>query len=103
MSFGDRVQYSVFVIDLRPASLVRLRADLARLMVAAVDSILLVDLGPVASLTSARFNYLGRQRPITPSGPIVIRPQQARRNNRDSGTDLQGHKGPAGVRLLATP
>ncbi len=71
-SFGDRVQYSVFVVDLRPASLVRLRADLARLMVAAVDSILLVDLGPVASLTPARLNYLGRQRPITPSGPIVI-------------------------------
>lgn len=68
---GDRVQYSVFVVDLRPARLVRLRSDLAR-MIDATDSILVVDLGLVASLTPARFSYIGRQRPITPSGPLVL-------------------------------
>jgi CRISPR-associated protein Cas2 len=68
---GDRVQYSVFVVDLRPARLVRLRTELAQ-MIDTSDSVLVVDLGLVANLTPARFSYIGRQRPITPSGPLVL-------------------------------
>ncbi|MDP9433712.1 MAG: CRISPR-associated endonuclease Cas2 [Actinomycetota bacterium] len=68
---GDRVQYSVFVVDLRPARLVRLRTELTQIM-DVTDSILVVDLGPVGSLAPGRFSYIGRQRPITPSGPLVL-------------------------------
>ena len=70
-SHGDRVQYSVFVVDLRPARLVRLRSKLEA-MIAVTDSILVVDLGPVSGLTPACFSYIGRQRPITPHGPLVL-------------------------------
>ena len=65
-SYGDRVQYSVFVVDSRHAKLMRLRQDLARLAVLAQDSILICDLGPVASLDGRRFDFLGRQRRLTP-------------------------------------
>lgn len=69
-SYGDRVQYSVFIVDLRPAKLVRLRTKLTDMMDAS-DSVLLADLGDVGNLRG-RFVCLGRQRPITPSGPIVF-------------------------------
>jgi len=68
---GDRVQYSVFVVDLRPARLVRLRVSLAAL-IADSDSLLVVDLGPIANLTDQRFSYLGRQRSITSPASFVI-------------------------------
>jgi len=67
---GDRVQYSVFVVDLRPARLVRLRVSLAAL-IADSDSLLVVDLGPIANLTDQRFSYLGRQRSITAPASFV--------------------------------
>lgn len=59
---GTRVQYSVFVIDGRPASFVRLRASLARLIDAEVDSILLCDLGPRQAAVERSMSYLGARR-----------------------------------------
>ena len=47
-SFGDRVQFSVFVIDGRPAKLVRLRRTLKMLIDPEVDSVIICDLGPVS-------------------------------------------------------
>ena len=71
-SFGDRVQYSVFVVDLRPARLVRLRTMLEGLIDGATDSVLLCDLGPVTSVDHRRFEFLGCSAEITPHGPIVL-------------------------------
>lgn len=71
-SYGDRVQYSVFVIDARTAKLIRLRTALSTLMNTGHDSILIADLGLVANLDSTRFTYLGCQRSITSSGPVVF-------------------------------
>jgi CRISPR-associated protein Cas2 len=69
--FGDRVQYSVFVVDVRPAKLVRLRTELEQLM-KADDSILIADLGVLATLDARRFEFLGRRRDLRGSGPIVL-------------------------------
>lgn len=69
---GDRVQYSVFVVDVRPARLVRLRAHLEQLIDPDVDSVLLCDLGIVASIDNRRFEFLGYSAAITSSGPIVL-------------------------------
>lgn len=70
--FGDRVQYSVFVVDVRPARLVRLRGLLEGLINDQEDSVLLCDLGPVTSVDNRRFEFLGRSAEITPHGPIVL-------------------------------
>jgi len=61
---GDRIQYSVFVVDGRPASFVRLRASLARLIDADVDSILLCDLGPRDTAIKRSMTYLGARRAL---------------------------------------
>lgn len=71
-TYGDRVQYSVFVVDVRPARLVRLRAKLERLIGPDEDSVLLCDLGPLHRVGDGRFEFLGRQREITPHGPLVL-------------------------------
>ena len=70
--FGDRVQYSVFVVDVRPAKLVRLRTMLEDLILESADSVLLCDLGPVSGVDRGRFEFLGRAAEITPDGPIVL-------------------------------
>ena len=71
-SYGDRVQYSVFVVDGRPAKLVRLRAVLARLIDAGVDSVLICDLGPVSGDLDRRFEVIGRRRLVNDGDVIVL-------------------------------
>ena len=70
--YGDRVQYSVFVVDIRPARLVRLRTLLEGLIDERSDSLLLCDLGPVATIDHRRFEFLGCSAEITPRGAIVL-------------------------------
>ena len=71
-SYGDRVQYSVFVVDARPAKMLRLRRELTELAVTAEDSILICDLGLLGAVDDDRYGYIGRQRPLTPSAVISI-------------------------------
>ncbi len=71
-SYGDRVQYSVFVVDGRPAKLVRLRAVLARLIDAGLDSVLICDLGPVSVDLDRRFEVIGRRRLVNDGDVIVL-------------------------------
>jgi CRISPR-associated protein Cas2 len=70
--FGDRVQFSVFVVDAAPSRLVRMRHELAAVMAPTVDSILICDLGPVSRLTDATFSWLGRSRPITSVDSFIV-------------------------------
>jgi CRISPR-associated protein Cas2 len=62
---GDRVQYSVFVVDCRPARLIRLRTQLAKLIKPGEDSILICDLGLSAHAATDAMQYLGARRTIT--------------------------------------
>lgn len=72
LGFGDRVQYSVFVVDLLPAALIRLRSLLSNAIDGNDDSVLMCDLGFLTTLSDAQFYYLGRTREITEEGPLII-------------------------------
>lgn len=70
-SYGDRVQYSVFISDVKPAKLVRLRSAIKDIIDTDEDSVLLCDLGPVRSIDDGRFTFLGRDRPLTPRDMFI--------------------------------
>ncbi|GAA4387241.1 CRISPR-associated endonuclease Cas2 [Tsukamurella soli] len=70
--YGDRVQYSVFVVDAIPGQLIRLRAELRRIVDLSLDSLLFCDLGPVLSLVPRQFEFEGRDRPITDTDSFVV-------------------------------
>lgn len=69
---GDRIQYSVFVIDCRPARLIRIQAELARLIKADEDSILVCDLGLPQQATRGTMRYIGTRRTITSDSPMIV-------------------------------
>lgn len=71
-SYGDRIQFSVFIVDGRPAKLVRLRAALSRLVDEVSDSILICDLGPTSSDLDRRFDVIGRRRTITDESLLIL-------------------------------
>lgn len=71
-SFGDRIQYSVFLVDAKPSRVVLLRSKLARLANLREDSILFCDLGPLGPPTTARLDFVGRERSYTGQGPLVF-------------------------------
>ena len=71
-SYGIRAQYSVFLVDLRPAKLRRLLDSLEQLIDDTEDSVLVCDLGPVAAIHPSAFHYLGASRPEPSHGPVII-------------------------------
>jgi CRISPR-associated protein Cas2 len=70
-SYGDRIQYSVFLIEAKPARLARLTAKLQQQIDPDTDSILICDLGQIGSAEPSRLTYLGRRRAVT-SYPMII-------------------------------
>lgn len=70
-SYGDRIQFSVFVVEIKPAKLVRLRAALRALVELSTDSVLVCDLGPLTHGGRARLGFIGLERTVTGQGPIV--------------------------------
>lgn len=71
-SYGVRVQYSVFLIDLKPAKIRRLLAMLEGMIDRSEDSVLVCDLGVVTQIRPEVFHYLGVSKPEPASGPVVI-------------------------------
>lgn len=71
-SYGDRVQFSVFIVDARPARLVRIRDQLAGLIDKDQDSLLFCDLGPLGAGAHRRYDVVGRERPILGQSAIVV-------------------------------
>lgn len=71
-SYGDRVQYSVFVADLTPVRIARLRRAIGKVIEDDQDSVLICDLGPSIGADGSRFQYIGQQRPITNSDSFVV-------------------------------
>lgn len=72
LSFGDRVQYSVFVVDVSPARLTRLKSKIEAIIVRSEDSVLICDLGLVSTVDDGRFTYLGLSRKITDNSSIIV-------------------------------
>ena len=71
LKYGDRIQYSVFVVDAAPAKLMRMRGELDDVIDPEEDSVLLCDVGLLSSVDAQRFSYVRLTRTITPDGPLV--------------------------------
>lgn len=71
-SYGDRVQYSVFMISARPARIIRLSDELAILIDASADSILICNLGRRSGSSFSAVQTIGRTRPITPDDILSL-------------------------------
>ncbi|MFC6013098.1 CRISPR-associated endonuclease Cas2 [Nocardia lasii] len=69
---GDRVQYSVFVVDISPARMVRLEGEIDMIITRAEDSVIYCDLGMAKTVDIDRYRTVGRSRRITGSGAVVI-------------------------------
>ena len=69
-SYGDRAQYSLFLVDLKPARLVKLKTRLRGLL-DSDDSVFVCDLGPLSHGGTHRIEFIGPRRPITGAGPLV--------------------------------
>ncbi|MCP2255211.1 CRISPR-associated protein Cas2 [Prauserella aidingensis] len=69
-SYGDRLQYSVFIVDAKPAKLIRLKAAVTDKLDLAVDALLICDLGPLSRGDGIEF--IGVTRSFTGHGPLVI-------------------------------
>ena len=69
---GERVQYSVFFVDGRPATFIRLRAILAGMIDLEVDTIMFCDLGPRDVAAAGSINHLGAYRRLTGDQDALI-------------------------------
>jgi len=58
-AYGERIQFSVFIVDVKPARIVRLRTILEKVLVASEDSVVICELGPVARAVELRIDFLG--------------------------------------------
>ncbi len=59
-NFGDHLQFSVFECQLTPTDLVRLRAELGKVIHHTLDQVLFVDLGPAEGRGDRVITSLGR-------------------------------------------
>jgi CRISPR-associated protein Cas2 len=71
-SYGDRLQYSVFLIDAKPAKMIRLRCAVTEQIDLVTDSLLVCDLGPLAGDGGKRIDFIGATRTFTGHGPLVL-------------------------------
>ena len=72
LSYGDRVQYSVFVVDVSTAKLIELKTELRDVIELQLDSVLFCDLGLLASIDDDKFSYMGVEREITDNDFLVF-------------------------------
>ena len=70
--YGDRVQYSVFVVQIRPAKMVRLLETIYVTIDTRRDSVLICDLRHAEKRIYSRMTFIGRERPMTPNDVIII-------------------------------
>lgn len=70
--YGDRVQFSVFVVDATPGRLLRMRAAIRQVADPFLDSLLFCDLGRVDALSPRQFEFEGRRRVITSDDNFVV-------------------------------
>jgi CRISPR-associated protein Cas2 len=71
-SYGDRVQYSVFIVDTRPAKFLRLRNQVIDLIDQDTDSVLFCNLGTLRDNQRRSLDVVGRSRTLTDHGPAII-------------------------------
>lgn len=67
---GTPLQYSVFLCDLAPAELTRLRWKLGDVVAHAEDSVLFLDLGDPGDMSA--FSFLGERAELPTGGPTIV-------------------------------
>lgn len=70
-SYGERIQYSVFIVDGKPAVFVRLQVTLRQLIDPATDRVLICDLGPKAA-AQRRTTFIGQSPSLTGDAASLI-------------------------------
>ena len=70
-AYGERIQYSVFLVDGRPADFVRLQVTLSTLINPNTDRVLFCDLGDVLRARRT-ITYLGRAPRLTGDSDALI-------------------------------
>lgn len=50
LTYGDRIQYSVFIVDIIPSKLLRLKDEIGQQVETSEDSVLFCDLGRLSEL-----------------------------------------------------
>ena len=70
--YGDRIQYSVFLFDISPAAMLRLKTEILDLVDVGEDSVLICDLGLKSEVSDKNFQYLGVERPITDDSVMIF-------------------------------
>ncbi|WP_157441651.1 CRISPR-associated endonuclease Cas2 [Actinoplanes awajinensis] len=68
-SYGERLQYSLFICDLSRTELIHARAEVEAKMKLSEDSVVIVDLGDV---DTGRFTFIGRRRPLPTHGVRIV-------------------------------
>lgn len=71
-SYGDRIQYSVFIVDCEATRRLHLEQDIRDLIDAAADSVLICDLGRASELSESIFKTLGISRQLTASESFIF-------------------------------
>ena len=71
-TYGDRIQYSVFVVDIIPSKLLRLKDAVREVAQLDEDSVLFCDLGRLADLGEQKFSYVGLSRDVTDNDVIIM-------------------------------
>ncbi len=69
---GERLQYSVFLVDGRPATFIRLRAALLALIDPTVDTVMFCDLGARDTAARRAITHIGARRPLTGDNGALI-------------------------------
>ncbi len=71
-SFGDRVQYSVFMVDCAPSRVIVLQKRLEVIMERDEDSVLVCDLGLSKRADAKALTWLGRSRYVVGDGTLIV-------------------------------
>lgn len=71
-SYGDRLQYSLFQLVVRPVQLELLCRSIEGIIVSSIDSVLIFDLGKDVVADGAFNRRIGATPELIDSGPLVI-------------------------------
>jgi len=69
-SYGQRLQYSVFICDMSVGEVSGLEREVLDVMKLDEDSVVRIDLG--AADGAAEITFVGRRRPLPGTGPLVV-------------------------------
>lgn len=71
-SYGDRLQYSVFLCDLTHVEKLALKTALREVVNQGQDSIVFIDLGEPDRPGSATIEFMGTPIPLPTDGPAIV-------------------------------